>query len=256
MSVGAAFGLAAALSAINSLHQTGTGMLANSQSYYYTKKLQEAQNAWQERMSNTAYQRQTADLRKAGLNPLLAVNSGGASSPSAGSASLSSAPMNSDIANTAIQGLRVRSEIENLKASADNQSEQAKTEASKRENLEADTDFKQAENIRQDKKLPYETRKMASETQKNVAEALLADTNRKYVGYNAETGRIGANAAMKGANASMANVGANYIIANAARDNSVTNRGNSIQERYSNFWKAFTNRVWDFKYNHGRLRRY
>lgn len=56
----------------------------------YNTQEAEASRQWQERMSNSAYQRTMEDMKKAGLNPILAYQKGGASTPGGATASLSS----------------------------------------------------------------------------------------------------------------------------------------------------------------------
>lgn len=67
--------------------------IENSAAMNYNSAEALANRDWQEKMSSTSYQRAVEDMKKAGLNPILAFSNGGASTPGGSAGTISGASM-------------------------------------------------------------------------------------------------------------------------------------------------------------------
>lgn len=85
---------------------------ANEQNLAFARE----QMNWQERMSNTSVQRRVADMKKAGINPVLAVHGGGAPQPASAAANIQNPKKSYLDSMMYLSNAKILSEIKKTKA--------------------------------------------------------------------------------------------------------------------------------------------
>lgn len=108
----------ALIGALGGLGNLLLGRSSAKQQQGFNAREAQKQRDFEERMSNTQYQRAMSDMRTAGLNPMLAFEQGGAGTPGGAAASGSAADIGG-VASSALAGAKLIADLKVASAQAD-----------------------------------------------------------------------------------------------------------------------------------------